>query len=57
MDIDNTIKCRFLKMNKLKIIRPSLSSVIEKFRISSRHAKNDILFVLLSAANDRGQKG
>ena len=57
MNIDNTIKYRFLKMNKLKFIRPSLSSVLEKFRISDGHAKSDILFVLLSVANDKGQEG
>ena len=43
-------------MNKLKFIRPSLSSVLEKFRISDGHAKSDILFVLISVANDKGQE-
>jgi hypothetical protein len=30
---------------------------LEKFRIADGHAKSDILFVLLSVANDKGQEG
>src|SRR5687767_13730214 len=37
--------------------RPGLSSALEKFRTLGGHAKNDIFFMLLSTANDKGQEG